>query len=133
MGGEGEYLHWNGRLDVKQFFTNRRLSFVPYLLVAAPAGMTLGGGAKVVLHAAARQPHFELHMGLGETGVSLMPASGGLKEMLLRALDAADRVRHESRADSVAIDAFARDDTQKGSVRHGDRVCRRWDGSCRNF
>jgi len=57
--------------------------------VAAPFGLTLGGGAEICLHAARRQPHAELYMGLVEAGVGLIPAGGGTKEMLLRAMDQA--------------------------------------------
>src|SRR5208337_4691895 len=58
-------------------------------VVAAPFGLTLGGGAEICLHAMRRQPHAETYMGLVEAGVGLIPAGGGTKEMLLRAYDAA--------------------------------------------
>jgi 3-hydroxyacyl-CoA dehydrogenase len=48
---------------------------------------------EVALHAAARQAHAELYMGLVETGVGLIPAGGGCKEMLLQALDAGSNIR----------------------------------------
>ncbi|MCA1583272.1 MAG: enoyl-CoA hydratase/isomerase family protein [Acidobacteria bacterium] len=59
-----------------------RLSEVP--VVAAPAGLTLGGGAEVVLHADRVQAAAETYMGLVEVGVGLIPAGGGSKEMLVR-------------------------------------------------
>ena len=65
------------------------IKFCPRPVVAAPFGLTLGGGAEIVLHAARRQPHAETYMGLVEAGVGLIPAGGGTKEMLLRAIDAA--------------------------------------------
>ncbi|MGA2206365.1 MAG: 3-hydroxyacyl-CoA dehydrogenase NAD-binding domain-containing protein [Terracidiphilus sp.] len=65
------------------------IKFCPRPVVAAPFGRTLGGGAEICLHAARRQPHAETYMGLVEAGVGLIPAGGGTKEMLLRALDAA--------------------------------------------
>jgi 3-hydroxyacyl-CoA dehydrogenase len=49
----------------------------------------LGGGAEIALHGARRQAHAELYMGLKEASVGLVPAGGGCKEMLLRALDVA--------------------------------------------
>src|SRR5437667_2554933 len=58
-------------------------------VVVAPFGMALGGGCEVSLHAAARQPHAELYIGLVEVGVGLLPGGGGCKEMLLRAVDEA--------------------------------------------
>jgi 3-hydroxyacyl-CoA dehydrogenase len=51
--------------------------------------MTLGGGAEISLHAARRQAHAETYIGLVEAGVGLIPAGGGTKEMLLKAIDAA--------------------------------------------
>jgi 3-hydroxyacyl-CoA dehydrogenase len=59
-------------------------------VVVAPFGMCFGGGAEIALHGAARQPHAELYMGLVEVGVGLVPAGGGCKEMVLRALEAAN-------------------------------------------
>jgi 3-hydroxyacyl-CoA dehydrogenase len=69
------------------------IKFCPRPVVVAAYGMCLGGGTEIALHAAARQPHAELYMGLVETGVGLIPAGGGCKEMLLRAIDAAGAVR----------------------------------------
>jgi len=65
------------------------IKFCPRPVVAAPFGLTLGGGAEICLHATRRQPHAETYMGLVEAGVGLIPAGGGTKEMLLRAYDAA--------------------------------------------
>ncbi len=65
------------------------IKFCPRPVVAAPFGLTLGGGAEICLHSASRQPHAETYMGLVEAGVGLIPAGGGTKEMLLRAVDAA--------------------------------------------
>jgi 3-hydroxyacyl-CoA dehydrogenase len=63
---------------------NMALKYAPVPVVAAPFGMTLGGGCEVVLHAARAQASAETYMGLVETGVGLIPAGGGCKEMLLR-------------------------------------------------
>jgi len=65
------------------------IKFCPRPVVAAPFGLTLGGGAEICLHAARRQPHAETYIGLVEAGVGLIPAGGGTKEMLLRAVDSA--------------------------------------------
>lgn len=53
-------------------------------VVAAPFGMTLGGGLELCLHSAAIQAHAECYMGLVEVGVGLIPGGGGTKEALLR-------------------------------------------------
>jgi 3-hydroxyacyl-CoA dehydrogenase len=65
------------------------IKFCPRPVVVAPFNLCLGGGVEVSLHAARRQPHAELYMGLVESGVGLVPAGGGTKEMTLRAVDAA--------------------------------------------
>jgi 3-hydroxyacyl-CoA dehydrogenase len=72
-------------------------------VIVAPFGMCLGGGTEIALHAALRQAHVELYAGLVEAGVGLIPAGGGCKEMLLRAVAAANRVRPDARGDSVEV------------------------------
>jgi 3-hydroxyacyl-CoA dehydrogenase len=57
---------------------------VPFPIVAAPFGLTLGGGCEFSLHAARVQAHAELYMGLVEVGVGLIPGGGGTKELLFR-------------------------------------------------
>jgi 3-hydroxyacyl-CoA dehydrogenase len=57
-------------------------------VVVAPAGMTLGGGCEVALHGDRVQAAAETYMGLVEVGVGLIPAGGGCKEMLARAMEA---------------------------------------------
>jgi 3-hydroxyacyl-CoA dehydrogenase len=63
------------------------IKFCPRPVVAAPFGLTLGGGAEISLHAARRQAHAETYIGLVEAGVGLIPAGGGTKEFLLKAID----------------------------------------------
>jgi 3-hydroxyacyl-CoA dehydrogenase len=75
----------------------------PKPVVAAPFGLTLGGGTEISLHAPALQPHAELYMGLVEVGVGLLPGAGGCKEMLLRAIDSAESIRPGGRAESVEL------------------------------
>ncbi|MEO8726387.1 MAG: 3-hydroxyacyl-CoA dehydrogenase family protein, partial [Acidobacteriaceae bacterium] len=79
------------------------IKFSPRPVVVAPAGMCLGGGCEMSLHAAARQPHAELYMGLVEVGVGLLPGGGGCKEMTLRAVDAAQSIRPGQRGESVEM------------------------------
>ncbi len=79
------------------------IKFSPRPVVVAPFGMCLGGGTEIALHAAMRQAHLELYAGLVEAGVGLIPAGGGCKEMLLRAVGAANRVRPDARGDSVEV------------------------------
>ena len=56
-------------------------------VVAAPAGLTLGGGCEICLRASRVRAAAETYMGLVEAGVGLLPAGGGTTEMLLRAID----------------------------------------------
>jgi 3-hydroxyacyl-CoA dehydrogenase len=60
----------------------------PFPVVAAPFGLTLGGGCEYALHCDRIQAHAELYMGLVEVGVGLIPGGGGTKEMLFRFTDA---------------------------------------------
>ena len=66
---------------------NMALKYAPKPVVAAPFGMTLGGGTEMCLHTTRVRAAAETYMGLVEAGVGLIPAGGGTKEMLLRALD----------------------------------------------
>jgi 3-hydroxyacyl-CoA dehydrogenase len=61
-----------------------RYSDVP--VIVAPAGLTLGGGTEMALHADRVQAAAETYMGLVEVGVGLIPGGGGTKEMLVRAM-----------------------------------------------
>ncbi|MCC6988990.1 MAG: enoyl-CoA hydratase/isomerase family protein, partial [Acidobacteria bacterium] len=61
-----------------------RLSPVP--VVVAPAGLALGGGCEMALHADRVHAAGDTFMGLVEVGVGLIPAGGGTKEMLARAM-----------------------------------------------
>ncbi len=65
--------------------TMMKLRHSPVPVVAAPFGLTLGGGAEVTLAASAAVADAELYMGLVEAGVGLVPAGGGLKEIARRA------------------------------------------------
>lgn len=62
----------------------KAVKYAPFPIVGAPSGMALGGGCEVLLHCAAIQAHAETYMGLVETGVGIVPAWGGCKEMLIR-------------------------------------------------
>ena len=64
--------------------TSLRIRRSPFPVVAAPFGLTLGGGCEFSLHADLIQAHAELYMGLVEVGVGLIPAGGGTTELLFR-------------------------------------------------
>src|SRR6202167_6064028 len=91
-------------LAIRQFQgMTQAIKFSPKPVVIAPFGLALGGGCEVSLHAAVRQPHAELYMGLVEVGVGLLPGGGGCKEMLLRAVDSAASIRSGGRGESVEL------------------------------
>ncbi|RZI43557.1 3-hydroxyacyl-CoA dehydrogenase/enoyl-CoA hydratase family protein [Herbaspirillum sp. HC18] len=61
------------------------LKYANVPVVAAVAGLALGGGCELMLHAAKRVASIESYIGLVEVGVGLVPAGGGLKEAAVRA------------------------------------------------
>lgn len=61
------------------------LKYADVPVVVAPAGLTLGGGCEIALHADRVQAAAECYLGLVEVGVGLIPAGGGTKEMVVRA------------------------------------------------
>jgi 3-hydroxyacyl-CoA dehydrogenase len=64
-----------------------RLKYLDKPVVAAPAGMALGGGCEICLASDRVRYAAETYIGLVETGVGVIPAGGGTKEMLLRNTD----------------------------------------------
>jgi 3-hydroxyacyl-CoA dehydrogenase len=63
---------------------NMRMKFLSKPVVAAPAGMALGGGCEISMHGARCQPCGETYIGLVEVGVGVIPAGGGTKELMVR-------------------------------------------------
>lgn len=70
---------------------NMRIKYSPKPVVVAPHGMTLGGGCEIVLHAPKVRAYAESYIGLVEIGAGVIPAGGGTKEMLLRAIQKAPK------------------------------------------
>ncbi|MBV9341397.1 MAG: enoyl-CoA hydratase/isomerase family protein [Acidobacteria bacterium] len=93
-------------LAVRQFQAmTQAIKFSTRPVVVAPFGLTLGGAAEMTLHGPARQAHAELYVGLVEVGVGLIPAGGGCKEMLLRAIDTASALRRGTRSAGALSDS----------------------------
>jgi 3-hydroxyacyl-CoA dehydrogenase len=63
------------------------LRYSPKPVVVAPFQLVFGGGCEMVLHADRVRAAAETYIGLVEVGVGIIPAGGGTKEMLMRALD----------------------------------------------
>ena len=78
---------WDDIHDAVRRFQNANLAVkhAAKPVVVAPQGMALGGGCEVCLHGSRIQAAAEAYMGLVETGVGLIPAGGGSKEMIIRA------------------------------------------------
>lgn len=70
---------------------NMRLRYSSKPVVAAPYGLSLGGGCEIPLHADKVRAAGETYMGLVEVGVGLLPGGGGTKEMTLRSMDLAKK------------------------------------------
>jgi 3-hydroxyacyl-CoA dehydrogenase len=67
--------------------TVQRMRYATVPVVAAPYGMTLGGGLEICLACDAVQAAAETYSGLVEVGVGLIPGGGGNMGLLWRALD----------------------------------------------
>ncbi len=100
-------------------------------VVAAPFGMTLGGGCEFTLHADAVNAYAETYMGLVEIGVGLLPAGGGTKEMCIRAVDLAKQYKTDvtpfifknfEQIGMAKVSMGAAELYEMGYMRHGDAI-----------
>ncbi|MGH7126463.1 MAG: 3-hydroxyacyl-CoA dehydrogenase NAD-binding domain-containing protein, partial [Stellaceae bacterium] len=78
-------------LETKGQAVHKSVKYAPFPVVAAPAGMALGGGCEITLHCSAAQAYAETYIGLVEVGVGLIPGWGGCAQMLGRAFAAKKR------------------------------------------
>ncbi len=69
--------------------TSQRIKYSLVPVVAAVRGLALGGGCEFQMHSARTVAGLESYIGLVEAGVGLLPAGGGLKEIAVRAAQAA--------------------------------------------
>ncbi|MGB1349077.1 MAG: 3-hydroxyacyl-CoA dehydrogenase/enoyl-CoA hydratase family protein [Flavobacteriaceae bacterium] len=86
MAVEQEYDELNAAIKYFQD-TMMRMRYSSIPTVAAPHGMTLGGGCELSMHADMIVAASETYIGLVEFGVGLIPGGGGSKEMAMRASD----------------------------------------------
>ncbi|HXG65520.1 MAG TPA: 3-hydroxyacyl-CoA dehydrogenase NAD-binding domain-containing protein [Blastocatellia bacterium] len=77
-------------MSVRQFQNaNMALRYSPKPVVVAAQGMALGGGCEVTMHGDKARAAAETYLGLVEVGVGLIPAGGGVKELVMRAVEGA--------------------------------------------
>ena len=106
------------------------LKYAAKPVVIAPHGLALGGGCEFVLHGARVQAAAESYIGLVEVGAGIIPAGGGCKEMLVRAMDAGadeldrlSRVRHVFETIALAKASTSADEARRlGFLREADQV-----------
>ena len=111
--------------------STQALRYADVPVVVAPAGLTLGGGCEIALHADRIQAAAESYIGLVEVGVGLIPGGGGTKEMLARAVEGlpathADLLPFVQRAfETIAfakVSTSAADARRLGFLDEADRV-----------
>jgi 3-hydroxyacyl-CoA dehydrogenase len=66
---------------------NMRMRYSSKPIVVAPAGMALGGGCEVTMHASRVVASLETYIGLVELGAGVIPAGGGTKEIMRRVIN----------------------------------------------
>jgi 3-hydroxyacyl-CoA dehydrogenase len=77
----------------------QRMKYASVPVVAAPFGMTLGGGLEICLGAGDVQAAAETYSGLVEVGVGLVPGGGGTMNLLWRAFEGVQ--------DGATVDSYA--------------------------
>ncbi len=73
---------------------NMRMRYFPKPVVVAPAGLALGGGCEMIVHAARVVAAAETYTGFVEFGPGVIPAGGGTKEMLRRIVNPVMRIEN---------------------------------------
>lgn len=66
---------------------NMRMRYSARPVVITPAGLTLGGGCEITMHASRVVAAAETYIGLVELGAGVIPAGGGTKEYMRRILN----------------------------------------------
>jgi 3-hydroxyacyl-CoA dehydrogenase len=118
-------------MSVRQFQNaNMNLRYSPKPVVVAPQGMALGGGCEIAMHGDKARAAAEAYIGLVEVGVGLIPAGGGVKEMVLRAVEDAapdedlfPRIKNVSQTIAMArVSASAVEARDLGFLRETDPI-----------
>lgn len=118
-------------MSVRQFQNaNMNLRYSPKPVVVAPHGMALGGGCEITIHGDKARAAAEAYIGLVEVGVGLIPGGGGVKEMVLRAVEDATpdedlfpRIRKVSETIAMArVSTSAVEARELGFLRESDPI-----------
>lgn len=72
---------------------NMRIRYFPKPVIVAPAGLCLGGGSEITMHASRVVAASELYIGQVEIGAGVIPAGGGTKELIRRVVNPALRIK----------------------------------------
>ena len=91
---------------------NMRMRYFPKPVVIAPAGLALGGGCEVTMHASRVVAAAETYIGLVELGAGVIPAGGGTKEYMRRIINPAMRV-----PDTISLPSLAKAFLQIGQAK----------------
>jgi 3-hydroxyacyl-CoA dehydrogenase len=110
--------------------TSQRIKYALVPVVAAVRGLALGGGCEFQMHSARTVASLESYVGLVEAGVGLLPAGGGLKEIAVRASQAAGPggdvfAELKKTFETVAmakVSASAVEAKELGLMRAGDKI-----------
>ncbi len=134
VAGAAAQKQWDElRVMVKEMQnTMQRLKYCTVPVIAAPHGMTLGGGLEVCMAADGVQAAAETYAGLVEVGVGLLPGGAGNVNMLWRALEGIPQGADVDTSAIVAqvfkniamaaVATSANEAKEFGYFRHGDGV-----------
>ncbi|MFL6278364.1 MAG: 3-hydroxyacyl-CoA dehydrogenase NAD-binding domain-containing protein [Blastocatellia bacterium] len=118
-------------MSVRQFQNaNMNLRYSAKPVIVATHGMALGGGCEVTMHGDRARAAAETYLGLVEVGVGLIPAGGGVKELVMRATQGAAsggdlfaRIRKVSEAIATAkVSTSAFEARELGFLRDTDPI-----------
>ncbi|MBC7878207.1 MAG: enoyl-CoA hydratase/isomerase family protein [Anaerolineales bacterium] len=73
---------------------NMRMRYSPKPVVVAPAGLALGGGCEITMHASRVVAASETYIGLVELGAGVIPAGAGTKEYMRRIINPVMKVEN---------------------------------------
>lgn len=88
--------NWD-RIDAFLILGQKATTMMKYAktpIISCASGIALGGGCELLLHSRYVVAHQQLSAGLVEVGVGLIPAFGGVKEMVVRSGESVEKLIH---------------------------------------